>query len=118
MRVSAVELRNTARELTQLVREVRAILNNGIRLADQLAGGVRSFRWSSTASPVLVSAPSNRPPAGLLVLSVAESRGDLAAKVSCASITWTHSDRGILVSDIGGTTPGTDYDVTVAIVEG
>lgn len=118
MKVAAAELRDQLRQLSQFVREVRAILNGGIRLADQLAGGVRTFRWLSTAAPVLLSYQGSSTPLGVLCLRVVESRSSRAVVTTGATVEWTHSDRGLLVSDIGGTTPGTEYDVTVAIVEG
>ncbi len=117
MRVSAVDLRDQARQLTQFVREVTGILNGGMRLADQL-GGVRTFRFLDTAGPVLVSPPRSSVPAGIICLAVVPSRGDRSAVLSGASVTWTHSERGLLVSAVGGTTSGTEYDVTIAIVEG
>jgi len=117
MRVGVPELRDQARQLSQFVREVAAILNGGVRLADQL-GGVRSFRFLDTAGPVLVSPPRPAVPAGIICLSVVPSRGDRSAVLSGASVTWTHSERGLLVSAVGGTTSGTEYDVTIAIVEG
>lgn len=117
MRVSAVDLRDQARQLSQFVREVTGILNGGSRLADQF-GGVRTFRWLDTAGPVLVSAPRSTVPAGILCLAVVASRGDRASVSSGAIVTWTHSERGLIVSSVSGTASGVEYDVTIAIVEG
>lgn len=115
MKVGVADARNVARELVQHMREVRQILNGGLRLADQML--VTSFVWRSTAAPVLLAASMASPPLAVLVLRVRsrEGVGPMRSGVSCD---WEYTSRGLLVSDIGGTTPGTAYDVSVLIVEG
>lgn len=116
MRISATTLRGASRELEQFVREVRTILNGGWRFRDQ--GQVRSFRWSSTQSSVLVGYQGTAPPLAVIVLSMAQTQASQEVKTSGVSCSWVYSIGGLLVTDIGTATPGTDYDVTVLIVEG
>lgn len=115
MKVSVADARNVARELVQHMREVRQILNGGLRFSDQMR--VVTFSWRSTAAPVLLAASIGTPPLAVLVLRVrnANGSGPMVSGVSCE---WEYAARGLLVSDIGGTTPGTEYEVTVLIVEG
>lgn len=116
MILSAVaEARGIAREVAQHMREVRAILNGGLRLADQMK--VTTLRFRAGGPPMLVDASVRAPPLAVLALSVraANGAGSVLSGVPC---TWEYSRGGLLVSDIGSTTPGTEYVVAVLIVEG
>lgn len=115
MRVGATDDRAASPVVREFMRTVREILNGGVRARDQ--GIVRSFRWTSTAAPVLVAYSGQRPPLAVVVLQLSEQRGAQEVKTSGVSCSWVYSVRGLLVSDIGSTTPGTEYDVTVLIVE-
>lgn len=116
MKVGEVTEREIPRGLAAFVREVRAILNGGVRLSDQMR--TARFRFLSTQVPILVDASATRPPLALLCLSMRESRGDIATTISGAAITWRHSRAGIYVEAVDGAVPGVEYEIAIAIVEG
>lgn len=101
-----------ARTVDRALREVREVLNGGLRLADQ--GTVRAFAWNTTLAPVRVDVGA-RPPVGLLVLRAVDATG---AIVSGAAISWTWDGRTCSVSAIDGLASATNFDVTVFVVEG
>jgi hypothetical protein len=107
--------REMTRTMAAFARQIRGVLNGGFRFADQAR--VVSFRFS-TQAPVLVQTLLRRPPAGLICLSMAETRGDRARVVSGAAITWRGSADGIVIETIAGAIPGVDYDVSAAVLEG
>lgn len=116
MKVGEVTERDVPRGVAAFMREVRSILNGGVRFADQFSGGVRTLRFNG--DPVLVSASKMRPPLAVLCLSMREVSGNLARVTSGAPLTWRHSLQGIYIDAVGGATPGTEYEIAVAIVEG
>ena len=116
MRIGEVSEREVPRGLAAFIREVRAIVNGGFRFDDQTR--VVTARFLSTQAPILLDASTRRPPRALLCLSMAETRGDVATKITGAAIAWRFSQDGIYIEDIEHTIPGVEYEIAVAIVEG
>lgn len=76
------------------------------------------FRYRA-GETVRVECGTHRPPAGLLVVRALQADAPGTAPTCSAVPAWTwHQETGtVAISSISGLTSGTDYDVTLMVVE-
>lgn len=96
------------------IRQVTAALTNGVTLAENLAGEVKSLTWNSDAPPTIATKAR---PIAVLLLS-ASLLSTPSTRISGAVVTWTQTTAGVVVTAIEGLTPSTDYAVSLWLVGG
>ncbi len=125
MRIAEITVRKfddaTAKTLDRALREVRGVLNGGVRLfGDQLAGQVFDLRFIG-GQPIGVKTRLLERPIAVLALSVTAISAP-ETSVSGAAVTWswrpTPKDGFVMLDAIDGATAGIEYAVKLAVVEG
>jgi hypothetical protein len=124
MRITALALRAletweaAARPLDTFIREVRSILNGGVRLDEQLAGELkRGIRYTG-GTTLTVSTRVKTIPDAVLCMSAREALTGDQDIGSGMAVLWTYDSGAIVIEDIDGLTANRDYLVTLWIVEG
>lgn len=99
-----------------IFRDIRKILNGGFRFRDQAV--LRTFRWNTSAAPVRVTVPGDRPPLGLLLVrAVYPPPAPIPRVASGGTVEWFWDGKACAVESITGLAPATAYDVTLLVVE-
>lgn len=121
MRITTLILRGAeaveelATKLDQFVRETTAILNNGVRLGDQLAAEIKEVRYVG-GETLSVRTKYTKQPLTVAVLSAKPTQTS-GIIMSGNLVVWTYSDGFVTIGSIDGLNTSTDYLVTLAIVE-
>lgn len=106
------------RALAKFVGETSSILNNGIHLADQLAGDVKEIRFTTGTSVNVLTKSKGRPVAVWCLRARTARTGDPGVYMSGNFVTWYFNDGKVTITAVDGLTAATDYAITIAIVEG
>lgn len=124
MRITAIALRAledwaaASRPLDTFIREVRAILNGGVRLDEQLAGELkRGVRYTGGTTLTVATRVKTMPDAVLCMSAREALTGDTDVGSGLA-VLWSYDNGAIVIDDIDGLTANRDYLVTLWIVEG
>lgn len=105
-----------ARVLGAYFRDLRQIVNGGVRLTDQIGTVKEAVRWNSDYGTIKVG-PFARPVRWLLVLS-ARPRTAPSAGVSGCPVTWTMEGDQLVISAVSGLSSSTDYLLDLWALEG
>ena len=122
MKVNSIIMRSKAKWedysglLDTWIRQVTAVLSGEWTIADQAKGEVKTVRWNSDLSPLVVALANPAKPAAIIMLNAGHKGADAFA--SGATIEWEYNGKSVSVVSISGLTASTDYDVTLWMVGG
>jgi hypothetical protein len=106
-----------ARDLDGYLREVREILNGGLRLRDQVRV-VRDVVIDTAVLPVSIEVPAGLRPIGVVLVRAVEQGTADGQVISGGAVTWDAQGIGsIRIHVVDALAASTRYDAVIAVVE-
>lgn len=105
-----------ARRLLQSwIDGIQAVVNGGATISETMAGQVVTLLWNDDAAPVTVKTVLRARPLGVVLLTAAEP-GSGSETLSGGQVVWRWVGSSLVVSQIDGLSPSTDYNVMVWVI--